>query len=153
MRRAVEAAALTAGLFVLWLVFISTVTAAEVIAGLVCAAAAAAVHLAGRQVLHVDATQAAPWGLRWLPAIAVTVVTDTVRVITLLGRLLVLRRPIRGEYRWLEVPGGNETRLGGATLAVSLSPGSIVVDTDPEHGRMLLHTVTPPSRLERTVGS
>ncbi len=153
MRRALEAVALTAGLFVLWLVFISTVTAAEVIAGLVCAVLAAAVHLAGRRVLGVDATQAAPWGVRWLPAIVVAAVTDTARVVALLARMLATRRPIRGDYRWIGVGGGDETRLGGATLAVTITPGSVVVHTDPESGRMLVHSITPPSLLERTVES
>lgn len=67
------------------------------------------------------------------------------------------RRRIRGQFRTVSLeargdsPQDSGRRAVVATL-LSTTPGSYVVDTDPEGGTALVHTITPVSAIEHTLG-
>jgi multisubunit Na+/H+ antiporter MnhE subunit len=115
---------------------------------LLCALAAAGARRAVRGRWHVPGEM-----LTWLALLPVAIVTDAVKVLSL---------PLRGgrgagtSFRTVTVSGRGDSaeqsgRRAVATIALSSTPGSYVVATDPDHGTALLHVVGPPGALERAV--
>lgn len=99
-----------------------------------------------------------PRWLRWLAVLPVSVVVDTA---ALFGRTLARRltgRPFEGELKPVPLRAHRDPLRSGAhralaTVALSATPGSFVIDTRPEEDALLVHSVVdvPPS-LDRVVG-
>jgi multisubunit Na+/H+ antiporter MnhE subunit len=138
-----------------WLLTLSSVNAAELVVALACglpcglAAWAARVALGGRWRLR-------PWWGWWSAPLAVSVFSDSVRV---LGLALRRRDVDREAGRLVDVPlreGEPEDVASGraavATLVMSSTPGTLVVQGDPEGRVLTLHSLVPDgSVLERAV--
>jgi multisubunit Na+/H+ antiporter MnhE subunit len=114
-----------------WVLTLSTVSGSELIVAGLCALPCAVVALlAGRALRSRWRMPAA--ALRWVPAVAVGAVTDTVRV--LLGRsgpprvrAVVLRDAGAGA-------AARDTRRALATIAIAATPGSVVLDERGDRG-------------------
>ena len=138
-----------------WLLTLSSVNAAELVVALACAlpcglaAWAARVTLGGRW-------RPRPQWVWWLAPLAVSAFTDAVRVL-----LLAVRRHDvdRGAGRLVDVPLPHSDaedvatgRAAVATLVLSSTPGTLVVQGDPERGVLTLHSLVPSgSILEKAV--
>jgi multisubunit Na+/H+ antiporter MnhE subunit len=116
-------------------------------AALPCALAAAG---ARRAVEGVWRPPIAAW--RWLLVLPLTIVTDSVKILSLPWR----RSADAGVLRTVRLgPTGDDARsLGHRALAVavlSTSPSTFVVGVDDDAGTALLHAVGSPGRVERAV--
>jgi hypothetical protein len=92
--------------------------------------------------------------LRWLAALPRSVAVDTVHVLALPWH--PAGRSDAGEFRRvpLGAPGetpGAEGRRAVAAVLLSSTPGTYVVDTDPDTGTALVHAIGPPAPIERQV--
>jgi multisubunit Na+/H+ antiporter MnhE subunit len=139
----------------IWLLTLSSVNAAELVVALACAlpcglaARAARVALGGRWRVR-------PSWVWWLAPLAAAVLSDAVRVLVLaLGRHDVDREAGRlvdvplHEAEAEEVAAG---RAAMATVVMSSTPGTLVVQADPERRVLTLHSLVPAgSALERAV--
>ena len=122
-----------------WLATLSGVTLPElcfaVAAGLLCGAVATA----GRRSLG-GAWRFPPGWARWAPLVVATLAAEAVE----LARATV-RRPPHGRLRTLAMPEEDRERASGrealATLALSSTPGSVVVDSSPEEHTITVHTL------------
>ena len=131
-------------LFVLlWIAYVGTTDAQEVLAGLVAATVAATtVELARAQGLlryRVDRV--------WLRR-ASTAPAQIVYDFGLLTLLLVRRRRVEGEYLTVEFPAGESRpehawRRAWVTTIGTMSPNVIVVDIDTDGKTALLHSLEP----------
>jgi multisubunit Na+/H+ antiporter MnhE subunit len=127
-----------------WDVTLSGTTGQELVvataAGLPCAVAAAVARRVVRGAWRVD-----PRWVRWLPTLAISIVADAWR---LLAAAVVHAPSRRMPGHFLDVPlhepraGNRAGHLALATLVVSSTPGTFVVDTDPAGHRLTLHSVT-----------
>ena len=124
----------------IWLITLSAVSTQELVVAVLVSLPCGVLAVAGRV-----ATQRA-WHLRpaWLVPIVVlpvAIVSDTVQV---LGSA-VLRRS--GRFEIIPVDGGRgrgpkvEARRAIAAFWVTVTPGSFVVDIDPETGDALVHVL------------
>lgn len=156
--RVAEVAVWWAALFGVWLLTLSSVTLSEA-----AVAAASALVCAGLATLARSATgqrwrPVAEW-VRWLPALPLAVVSDTVAVFAAAIRSAVTRTPAGRGLREVEFGGGRgdapaaATRRAAATLAVSATPSSVVVDDDPDRGVLVVHQLAAgPVSMEKVVG-
>lgn len=142
MARVTEVVVWWAVLVAVWMFTLSSVsiqeTVVSVIAGLPCALTATAARTAyGRE-----------WRprLRWFRALVLlpgAIIQDTARVLT--------RPSSLGTRRAVPV-SSDEAHRALATVAVSATPGTVVLDDSPEHAELLVHALVPGgSRLERSV--
>lgn len=130
--------------FGIWLLTLSSISAAEILValscGLVCGIAARAARIAvgGKWKPH-------PVWLWWLGPLAVAVVADTARVFVAAVRLWGKADPPVRPHEVQLPTGGSEdvsaAREALATLAVSAPPGTFVIDTDPDAHRLVVHTL------------
>lgn len=138
-----------------WLLTLSSVNAAELVVALACALPCGLAAWAARIALG-GSWRPRPWWVRWLAPLAVSAFTDAVRVL-----LVAVRRHDVGREagRLLDVPlpeGEDEdvasARAAVATLVMSSTPGTLVVQGDPERRVLTLHSLVPAgSMLERAV--
>jgi multisubunit Na+/H+ antiporter MnhE subunit len=139
----------------IWLLTLSSVTLADlslaIPAGLLCGVLATA----GRRLAEGRWRPQPRWAA-WLLTVPVNVVVDTIGVWAAAVRAVRTRRP-SGYDQVLQQPAEETediaaTRRALATLVLSASPGSYIVDFDPDRRQLLAHTVTgkPPRwvRLE-----
>jgi multisubunit Na+/H+ antiporter MnhE subunit len=146
-RIAVEIVAWWALLVGVWVVTLSSVSAPELAtaagAGLICAVATAA----ARRIIAESWRPDWRW-LRWLPAVLAAVVADTWRAFAVAARHLRARQvPGRFVHASLDEPrtgdpAARAAHLAAATLAVSVTPGSFVLDTDRPGHRITVHAIT-----------
>lgn len=127
-----------------WLLTLSSVGAAELAVAALCGLPCAVAGRAGRIAVGGTWHPRARW-VWWPVPLAVVAVADAARVL-----LVPLRRPRRGEspgeLAELHLPGGESpdtaaTRRALAILAVSATPGTFVVDSDPERGVLVTHSL------------
>lgn len=164
-RWAVEIAAWTAMTWGIWLVSLSAVSTEELIVGGGCAVGCGVVCAVIRRLV----------GGRWRPAartflpavlVPVAVVADAAAVLAAPWRPRRWLRAGRSHRRGQDGTGGHLVtvdigargpspaaagRRAIATLVVSASPGSVVVDADPETGELVAHVFCSvgPSLLAR----
>lgn len=141
------------GLAALWLVLDDTVAPPELITGavaaLIGAIAAEVVH--GQNLVRL---RLEPSWLRhgWRPL--VRLFPDTARVLWVVVRHLVLRRPPRGEFRAVpfragRVDGARDTgRRVLAKSAGSFAPNTYVIGVDEERDLLLVHQLCPKGGAE-----
>jgi multisubunit Na+/H+ antiporter MnhE subunit len=142
-------------LFGLWLLTLSILTPAEILAGAVVALPCAAVAPVARHAVGASWRPRLRW-LRWLVPLPAAVIADTGR----LGAVLLRRRRAdgreRGRARELRLPKQADPRLAEtqralAALVLSLAPGSFVID--PVGDQLRVHVlVSGAPRLEKVVG-
>ncbi len=140
----------------IWLLTLSSVGTAELVVAAACGLPCAVAARAGRAAVRGCWTPRARWA--WWPApLAASIVADSARA------LLVAVRRIggteqRGGLREVRLPAGEPepvaaARRALATLAVTSTPGTLVVDTDPDRCLLVTHSLLPgPSRIEKAVG-
>lgn len=145
MRAVAETAAWWPVLVLVWLATLNSFSAEELVASVVLGLPCAVAARAARRAAGVHWTFRPGWA-RWLPALPAAIAHDTVGVL-----LLAVRRPGDDSFRDVAMPahpdGGQEA---AATVALSATPGSVVVDADDNH--LLVHSV-PLGRtgLEREI--
>lgn len=132
----------------LWLVLDDNVAFPELMTG----AAAALLGAVAAEVVHSQALvrmRMKPGWLRhaWRPL--VRLLPDTGRVMVVLFRQLVLRRPPRGEFRAVRFRAGRPNgaddtgRRALAKAMGSFAPNSYVIGVDAERDIMLVHQLSP----------
>jgi multisubunit Na+/H+ antiporter MnhE subunit len=143
MRRASSVLVSWAALAGFWLLIVGTAPRLELAAALAAASigvgSVAAVRLLDRRRFRVEPRALAP-GLRALGAI----VPDFGRLSLDVGRALVQRRRLSGQYVATRFPAMRADAAVGGRRALaealgSIAPGTIVVDVDRERGEMLVH--------------
>jgi multisubunit Na+/H+ antiporter MnhE subunit len=123
-----------------WLATLSAVTLPEACFAVAAGLASGVFTAAARRSLGGSWRFRPRWAL-WAPQIVATMATEVVD----LARATV-RRPPQGRLRTLEMPAEEDREQAGAraalaTLALGSTPGSIVVDSDPEERTLTVHTL------------
>jgi multisubunit Na+/H+ antiporter MnhE subunit len=140
----------------IWLLTLSSVGTAELAVAAACGLPCAVAALAGRAAVRGCWTPRARWAW-WLPPLVASIVTDSARALLVAARR-TRRIEQRGELREVRLPAGEPdpvaaARRALATLAVTSTPGTLVVDTDPDRCLLVTHSLLPgPSRIEKVVG-
>jgi multisubunit Na+/H+ antiporter MnhE subunit len=138
-----------------WLLTLSSVNAAELAVALACALPCGVAAWAARVALGERWVVRSHW-FWWLAPLTVAVFSDAVRL------LVLALRPHDMDHeqgRLVDVPLGEgdaervaSGRAALATLAMSSTPGTLVVQGDPERRVLTLHSLVPGgSALERAV--
>lgn len=133
-----ESLAWWAALTIIWLAALSSYTAAESVAAACVSLACAVLAPVARRAAGDSWRPGVGW-LRALPVLLTAVISDTV---TVFGRMATGRRggaprPHLARYR---VAGrGDSTRRAGATLMVSATPTTVVLDSEQREGTILVH--------------
>src|SRR5690242_9380275 len=139
----------------IWLLTLSSVTTAELVAAVATALPCAVLAVLARRALQRSWSAAPAWA-RWLVPLPAAVVADTVRVLGLAAGVLGGRRIPAGELRGVRLrPDGRGARWAARQAAVaglvSAAPGTVVLDVDPS-GAVLLHALgAGRPRLEEVV--
>lgn len=147
-RRAVEALVWAAIAYGIWLISLSAISGQEYLVGALCAVPCGLAATGARWAAE------ARWTLRpaWLlpaAALPLAVVTDAAQVLT------APWRRAEGRFHHVLTPAAGESPVPASRRAVtvalvSVTPGSYVLDVDPETGEMLVHSLAPRGpRLER----
>ncbi|MEV8565516.1 hypothetical protein AB0436_07985 [Streptomyces sp. NPDC051322] len=140
----------------IWLATLSSVTLWECVVAAACGLPCAVAARAGRRAVGgawAPRLRWAAWALPWAGA----VVADTARVLLVPLRRRDRSRPL-GELREIELPKGESrevaaARVALATMALSATPGSFVVDHDAEEHTLVVHSlVEGHPRMEEVVG-
>jgi multisubunit Na+/H+ antiporter MnhE subunit len=122
-----------------WLATLSTVTLPEVCFAVAAGLVSGAFAAAGRRSLGGSWRFRPRWVL-WAPQVAASLVAEVVE----LARVTVRAAP-HGRLHTLETPDECRERASGrealATLALCSTPGSVVVDSDPEERTLTVHTL------------
>lgn len=144
MVRAIEVTAWAAVCVGIWLLTLSSVAVADlclaVPAGLLCGVLAAA----GRRLAEGRWHPRPRWAT-WLLTLPVTVIADTLGVWRAAARAAFYPGQ-SGRERLVQLPADEPddvaaTRRGLVTLVLSASPGSYVIDFDPDRSELLIHTL------------
>lgn len=143
MRTVIEAAAWWVAGTAVWVITLSSVNAAEIVLGAAASLVCALLAVRIRRTLGFRFTLLAQLP-RWLAAVPRALVSDLIEAIAFVarasrGRVQTGRRHHR---RW---PSGESAFAtawrASAAIAVSATPGTIVLDVDPESGDALVHTL------------
>jgi hypothetical protein len=143
-----------AGALVVWLLTLSSVSGADLAIASACAAITATATVAARRVLRLDMKPSAR-PLRWLAPLPVAAVQDTAAVLALPWRRR-FRRQREGRWQRVPVAPGDAPQPAAlratATLFVSFTPSSVVVDDDAATGELLTHVlVRSPVSMSKAV--
>ncbi|MGH3498471.1 MAG: Na+/H+ antiporter subunit E [Nocardioidaceae bacterium] len=143
--------------FGLYLLLISSITPAELVAGAVLATGSAAVAVLAGTAFHVDPRP--PRGsARWLVAVPGEIARGSAALAGLLWSTLL--HPGKAHGRFTEAmlssdePGDHASRRAYAVMILSLSPGSFVVHldrVDERRDRLRLHQIGSGGSLETVV--
>lgn len=126
------------GMFV-WIVTLSSVSPAELIAGAIASLLVAVLALAIRRAMNLSWRPLLAWP-GWACLAAAAAALDTVRLVRRFGPT---GPRTRARFVRRQLPRGADAATTaqriGAVLAVSSTAGSICVDADPETGVVLVH--------------
>lgn len=133
-----EVAAWTAAGTLFWIATASSVTPAEALVAVAIALPVGVVAGVARRAMPFRARPRRVW-LRWVAMVPVAAVADMVRLVGW------LRSGQPEDLRAARVPAGHGAgeagwRAGGI-VAVSATPGSVVVGCDPEDGTAVVHSL------------
>ena len=140
----------------IWLITLSSVDLSEVMVSAICALPCALAALAARPAMGARWAPRLRW-LGWAAPLLAAVMADAGRVLTLPPRRAVNAQRWDGEFRTTSLPENEPTetslaRRALATMIVSATPATFVVDADPEQSRLLVHSlVTARPRMEQVV--
>lgn len=140
----------------IWLLTLSSVGTAELVVAAACGLPCAVAARAGRAAVRGCWTPRVRWAW-WLAPLVVAIVADSARALVVAVRRLRGTEQ-RGELRELRLPAGEPdpvaaARRALATLTVTSTPGTLVVDTDPDRCLLVTHSLIPgPSLIEKVVG-
>lgn len=135
-----------------WDITLSGTTLPDISAACAAGLVSAVLAVAARRAVGLRLVPRARW-VRWLPMFAASLVSDTAAVFGLAVRHLRHRR-IAGELKTVSLdrtdPARDETQRALATLTVSGTPGTFVLDTHPEAHELVVHAITdvPPGLTE-----
>jgi multisubunit Na+/H+ antiporter MnhE subunit len=129
-----------------WLLTLSSVNTAELVAAVAAGLPCAVVAVLARRAVRGPLSPRAAW-LRWLLPVPVAVLADSARVLAVAAGALVGRRIPEGDLRRVTLPrdrsaGDWQNRQAAAVILVSASPGSVVLDVDVDSGEALVHVLT-----------
>ena len=129
----------------MWLLTLSSVPRAELVTAVVSALPCAVVAVLARRAVRGPLEPRAAW-LRWLVPVPAAVVADSVRILALAAGVLGGRRVPDGDLRRVTLHRDRDeqdwqNRQAAATVLVSASPGTVVLDLDADSGEMLLHSL------------
>lgn len=128
----------------IWLLTLSSVTPAELTVAIACGLPCALAARAGRRAVS-DTWLPRPQWLAWLVRLPASIMADSVRLATLLAPA-ARKRADPGRLRDIQLPGAEPgpvavARRALASLVVSASPGTVVVDSDPRNSRLTVHAM------------
>jgi multisubunit Na+/H+ antiporter MnhE subunit len=128
-----------------WLLTLSSVNTAELVAAVAAGLPCAVVAVLARRAVRGPLSPRAAW-LRWLLPVPVAVLADSARVLAVAAGALVGRRIPEGDLRRVTLPrdrsaGDWQNRQAAAVILVSASPGSVVLDVDVDSGEALVHAL------------
>lgn len=131
--------------FGVWLLTLSSVTSQDVLLALPAAVLAAICAVGGRRVAGGRWRLRPAWA-RWYLGLPVAILFDTVKVLA----LVYSARRNYGRTETIDLPDDEEHdvaagRCAVGAMAMSASPGTYVVDADPDRRRMTVHTVGSPA--------
>ena len=125
-----------------WTLTLSSVTGPELVTATACGLPCALAARAGRKAV-AGSWRPKPGWAAWLLAVIAAVFLDTVRLalLTMRGRA-VDADPCLDRVRLpAEPPHVAAARHAAAILAISATPGTVVVDSDPKEGTLVIHTL------------
>lgn len=144
----------------IWLITLSSVTMPDLVVAVACGLPCALAAWAGRRATGNSWRPRLQWAL-WLVPLAASIIADEVRLL----RLAVLRLAVLGaartrpaeEWRGIQLPRSEPDTVASAhralaSFTVSATPGTFVVDGDPEEDRLVIHSlVSGWPHLDRVV--
>jgi multisubunit Na+/H+ antiporter MnhE subunit len=127
----------------LWLLTLSSVSTQELVAAVVTGLPCAVMAVLARRAVRGPLRPRPAW-LRWSLPVPVAVLTDSVRVLAVAAGALLGRRIPDGDLRRVALPRDRDAtdwqnRQAAAVVLVSASPGTVVLDVDPDSGEALVH--------------
>jgi multisubunit Na+/H+ antiporter MnhE subunit len=131
----------------LWIPLAFDVSAPELVAGAVAAAAGATLATAVRAQRLISFRPRLRWALR-LWRLPLQVALDTGILVAVLWRRLVMRQPVSGSFRAIPFRAGGEEPEANARRAMAMTIGSIapntyVIDIDQDYELILVHQLVP----------
>lgn len=128
----------------IWLLTLSSVSLPELLVAAGCALPCAVLAVTARRAVRGSWPLQPDW-LRWLPPLPVAVVADGVRVLGRGAGVLIGRVPT-GELRTVQLhrdraAGRWRTRQALATVLVTATPGTVVLDVAEDSGEMRVHAL------------
>lgn len=157
MRAAIEIAGWSAAGLLVWTATLSSIAPAELVIGLLAAVVAGVLARSARKAIGQEGVPAAMWRrwLGWAPVVPVAAAADLARLVGWLLRGRPEASPSDRVVR-LSMPAGDERAAvawrQGAALAVSSTPGSVVLRIEADHGELILdQLVSGPPHLDRRV--
>ncbi len=153
MTLALELVAWWCATVAVWMLSLSAYSSQDLVVALVCGLPCAVMAVLARRAVR-GAWRPPAAAVRWAAALPWSVASDTLRVLSMPWRPSARSRA--GELREVAMGAtGDTARAAGrralGSVLISSTPGAYVVDTDPEAGTALVHTVTRPSPIERRV--
>jgi multisubunit Na+/H+ antiporter MnhE subunit len=139
----------------IWALTLSSVPPQELITSAICGLPCALAARAGRKAVGGRWRPRLRW-TAWLLPLLLSLAADAVRLFALTVRCLVTRR-VPGELQQYRMPGGEPPDVAAArhaiaVLTISATPGTFVVDSNPEEDAIVIHTlVSGPPRLQEVV--
>ena len=140
----------------IWAQTLSSVSPQELTAAAICGLPCAVAARAGRKAVGGCWRPRLRW-TAWLLPLVVAVPADTARMLVGTIRWLAARQ-VPGELKEIQMPAGEPPDVAAgrhamAILTISATPGTFVVDSDPEEDKIVIHTLVSGSpHLERVVG-
>jgi len=133
-----------------WLLTLSSVNTPELVTAVVAGLPCAVLAVLARRAVRGPLAPRAAW-LRWLLPVPVAVVADSARVLGVAAGALVGRRIPEGDLRRVALPrdaddSAWQNRQAATVVLGTASPGSVVLDIDPDSGEALVHELAsgPP---------
>jgi multisubunit Na+/H+ antiporter MnhE subunit len=126
-----------------WLLTLSSVSTPELVAAVAAGLPCSVVAVLARRAVRGPLSPRPAW-LRWLLPVPVAVLADSARVLGVAAGALLGRRIPDGDLRRVTLPEDRserdwQNRQAAAVVLGSASPGSVVLDVDPESGEALVH--------------
>lgn len=128
-----------------WLLTLSSVSLSEALIATGCALPCAVLAVVGRRAVE-GSWPVRPGWLRWLLPLPAAIVADSARVLGRAAAVLVGRRLPHGTERTVRlhrdpVAGRWRTRQAVATVLVTATPGTVVLDVHEDSGDMRVHAL------------
>jgi multisubunit Na+/H+ antiporter MnhE subunit len=128
----------------IWLLTLSSVTPAELTVAIACGLPCALAARAARRAAGDAWLPRARW-LAWLVLLPAAVLADTARLTGLLAQA-ARGRADPGRLRDIRLPAAEPgpvalAHRALASLAISASPGTLVVDSDPRGSKLTIHAM------------